>query len=78
MNNNESFEPFVHKQEDIIKFNHQQYRNSKVRHSYEFETRVDIKNMNDKDEFDCRKIGVNYSRVQGATRDVLEGNKFKE
>ncbi len=30
MNNNESFEPFVHKQEDIIKFNHQQYRNSNV------------------------------------------------
>jgi hypothetical protein len=52
------------------------YSNSRVRHSHEFETRVDILNMKDNDEFDCRKLGVNYGRVKGATRDVLEGNKF--
>lgn len=54
------------------------YRNENARHSHETETRVNVKNMKETDDYSGRQLGLTNSRIKGETRGMIEGNKFSK
>ena len=57
----------------IIMYN--KYRNSGARHKYEVDTKREISNLNQKDDFVRIEKGLSNSMIQGANNKKINGDK---